>query len=131
MKIRIVTLAAALCVTATGALAQQADALAYTDQAPYTDIARTAPHAWKGARSRADVLAELQQARASGTIPVGEAMDYPSTMKFTPVAGRTMARTDRAPQLTVLGGPPDRSLTIDGYQFVGGEAGYVQPLLRR
>ena len=117
---------AALTAIAAGGACAQAAPLAYTDAAPYTDLAVTAvsgtgaPSYWKGQLSRADVQAALQQARMEGTIARGEAIGYPYDMKTAPAHASASVSSGGA-----LGGPPGDGLTADGYRFVGGEAGYV------
>jgi hypothetical protein len=79
------------------------------------------PGVLKGNLSRADVIAEIQQARRDGTLlPAGEAIGYPFQLKVGP-AGATTAQI---PESTVMGGPQRSGVSLDGYRFVGGEAGY-------
>lgn len=130
-----VVLAAASTAAGADGTAQGAGfaAFAHTDVAPYTDLVQAdgrgtaaAASQWKSNLSREDVLAALRAARAEGTIPVGEAIGYPYPMKASPATAEAMARTDN--DARVLGGPPSSGVTIDGYRFVGGEAGYVRTL---
>ena len=119
-------LLAALTAIAAGGACAQAAPLAYTDAAPYTDIAvpvvssTGAPSYWKGQLTRAEVQAAMQQARIDGTIATGDAIGYP----FATKASTAQASAQPASGVT-LGGPPGDGLTADGYRFVGGEAGYV------
>jgi hypothetical protein len=134
MNKHITLLAFALATASTAAVANGAAqgaasaSFAHTDLAPYTDVGQSggagaASNQWKGNLSRADVLAALQEARAAGTIPVGEAIGYPYPVKFSPATVEAMPRaTDDS---RVLGGPPQSGVTSDGYRFVGGEAGYI------
>ena len=123
---KTLTMLAALTAIAAGGAYAQTAPLAYTDAAPYTDIAvpvRTgagAPGYWKGQLTRADVEAAMQQARIEGTIATGDAIGYPFPMKVS----TAQASAQPSPSET-LGGPPSDGLTVDGYRFVGGEAGYV------
>jgi hypothetical protein len=108
------------------------DSAGYADLAPQTDLNTYsgAKGTWKGTLTRAEVVAAMRGALAAGTVPVGDAIDYPLTAgKTTGPAGAG----DAAPDTSVLGAAPRDGLTIDGYRFVGGEAGYVrapQPLRR-
>lgn len=122
---RISCLLALACATlGSPAVADElAPALTYTDVAPYTDVgsAREAPRHWKGDLSRTEVIAALREARAGGTVAMGEAIGYPYLMKYA--AG--------TPSAAMLGGPASEGpapagVTIDGYRFVGGEAGYIR-----
>jgi hypothetical protein len=65
------------------------------------------------------VQAAMQQARIDGTIVTGDASGYPYAMKTSG------AQASTASSSRTLGGPAGDGLTIDGYRFVGGEAGYV------
>jgi hypothetical protein len=99
----------------------------YTDAAPYSDLvpqrsASGTPQFWKGQLSRSDVLAALQAARADMVLASGEAIDYP--LRSGPAPTTAMVIRSRGADATVMGGPPARTVTIDGYRFVGGEAGY-------
>lgn len=120
----VFALVSILSLASATALAQET--LSHSDLAPYTDIVmvRTsagAPSYWKGSLSRADVLAAMQAARASHTIAEGDALGYPYPAPVALEAGAPPAAMSR-----VLGGPSSADpLTIDGYRFVGGEAGYV------
>jgi hypothetical protein len=132
--ITLLAFAFATASTAAGANGMAQDAasasFAHTDLAPYTDIGLSdgrggapASNQWKGDLSRADVLAALRAARAEGTIPVGEAIDYPYPMKSSMATAEAMPRT--MDDGRILGGPPQTGVTSDGYRFVGGEAGYI------
>jgi hypothetical protein len=100
----------------------------YTDAAPYSDLqpqrsASGTPQLWKGDLSRSEVLGALQAAR-SETLAVGDAIDYPLRVGHMPTT--SMLIRSRGADPTVMGGPPTSNTTIDGYRFVGGEAGYVK-----
>lgn len=72
--------------------------------------------------SRADVIAEMHEARRAGLLPAGEAIGYPFPLKSAPPVTATMSPEEGATQ--VLGGPRRDGITLDGYRFIGGEAGY-------
>jgi hypothetical protein len=79
------------------------------------------PGVMKAPLSRADVISEIQQARRDGTLlPAGEAIGYPYPMKF----GAGTATSAQVPESTVMGAPQRSGVSLDGYRFVGGEAGY-------
>ncbi len=134
MTKRNVLLVALVAGCSFPALADKAyiDSAGHADLAPQTDLTTYSGVAgtWKGTLSRAEVLAAMRGALAAGTVPVGDAIDYPLT------AGRTRgvrAAGEALPDTTVLGAAPGDGRTIDGYRFVGGEAGYVrdaQPMRR-
>ena len=89
--------------------------------APFADEPTSTSSYWNGALSRAEVVNELFEARRSGILLTGhDTPDYPMLIKVTPPA---MASTH---DTSVLGGAGSDGLTIDGYRFVGGEAGYLQ-----
>ena len=124
-----IVLAAAMAAASVPALADKAspDPAATTAPAASADLSGNgAP--WKGTLTRAEVTAEFLNARASGTLPVSDAYDDPMVMKM---AGpqwqpRPLALprfTASAPQ--VMGAAPSDPVTLDGYRFVGGEAGYA------
>ncbi|MET0542810.1 MAG: DUF4148 domain-containing protein [Variovorax sp.] len=118
MTTRNTLLALAITAATVPAVAQTA----YTDVAPFTDTSVSAGSTWKGTLSRTDVLNALNEARSAGTLPVShEIADYPASIKFTPAPAMAAA-----PRTAVLGGAGSASVTLDGYRFVGGEAGYVQ-----
>ncbi len=107
------------------------DSAGYADLAPQTDLTAYSGVAgtWKGTLSRAEVVAAMRGALAAGTVPVGDAIDYPLTTGKTTL----FAAGEAVPDTTVLGAAPVDGRTIDGYRFVGGEAGYVrdvQPMRR-
>jgi hypothetical protein len=78
--------------------------------------------------TRADVTAAIHEARRNGTLlPAGEAIGYPYPYKFAPATAAAMSPQESA---TVLGGPRRDGTTLDGYRFVGGEAGYVRQGIR-
>lgn len=134
MKSRISLLAFALAAASTAALADEASTpkLAYTDLAPYTDVgspavrgSAAAQRIWKGNLSRADVIAAMREARANGTIAVGDAVGYPYPLKAAPATAEA-APAAAPPDRKVMGASPaDADVTLDGYRFVGGEAGYI------
>lgn len=101
------------------------DSAGYADLAPQTDLSlySGAPRGWKGTLTREEVAAALRDALAARTLPVGDALDYPLAGMKTPP---TAAALGAMPDTTVLGASPGGGLTIDGYRFVGGEAGYVR-----
>ena len=115
-----ISILALTVATAAGAAFAQANAPTCSTVAPYTDIAG-APSQWKGELSRAEVMDALRQAQRDGMIAVGDAVDYPSLLKVTPLAQSAQAQP--APS-QVMGGPPS-GVTGDGYRFVGGEAGWI------
>jgi hypothetical protein len=84
---------------------------------------------WKGTLTRAEVTAAFLQARASGTLPSGEAYDDPVAMKMAAAPATTAPIIKRpgflAPQAMGAGAGADEPLTLDNYRFVGGEAGYA------
>ena len=95
------------------------DSGAYTDLAPATDLAVYPGVAgtWKGTLSRAEVVAAMREAIATGVVARGDAVNYP-------FAAAKVAAGE--PDTRVLSAAPADDLTIDGYRFVGGEAGYVR-----
>ena len=128
MSMRASLLVLSLAALSGPALADEATTgvLRYTDVAPYSDIkpqrsASGTPQYWKGSLSRSEVIGALQAAR-SETLAVGDAIDYPLAVGHRPTT--SMAIRFRGADPTVMGGPPTGNLTIDGYRFVGGEAGY-------
>ena len=130
MSMRATLLVLSLAALSGPALADEASSgvLRYTDVAPYSDVkpqrsAAGTPQYWKGNLSRSDVIGALQAAR-SETRGVGDAVDYPLTVGHVPTT--SMVIRSRGADPTVMGGPPTSNLTIDGYRFVGGEAGYVK-----
>jgi hypothetical protein len=106
--------------------------LAHTDVAPYTDIVLAvapdqAPRLWKASLSREEVQAALRDARREGTVAAGEAINYPVVMKPAPPPVVVLD----TPEATTMGAAPEivpvvlhDGITLDGYRFVGGEAGY-------
>ena len=82
---------------------------------------------WKGTLTRAEVTAAFLQARASGTLPSGEAYDDPVAMKMAAAPASTTPIIKRPGFLTphAMGAGADEPLTFDNYRFVGGEAGYA------
>ena len=132
MTKRNVLLVALVAGCSFPALADKAytDSAGYADLAPQTDLTTYSAVAgtWKGTLSRAEVAGALRDALVAGTVPVGDAIDYPLT-----AAKGLKAAGEARPDTTVLGAPPGDGRTIDGYRFVGGEAGYVrdvQPMRR-
>jgi hypothetical protein len=95
--------------------------VASTDFTPASiHVMGAGPGQWKGL-TRAEVISEIQQARRDGTLlPAGEALDYPFAMKVRPAA----AMSAQTPESTVMGAPRQDGTTLDGYRFIGGEAGY-------
>ncbi len=120
MKQRNILLATLVAASSFAAFADKVyiDSGAYADLAPNTDLAvyPGVTGTWKGTLSRADVVAQMRDALAAGAVARGDAVNYP-------LAGRKTA--DAAPDTRVLSAAPADDLTIDGYRFVGGEAGYV------
>jgi hypothetical protein len=126
MSNRYVVLAVLAAACSSSALADKAyiDSGAYADLAPYTDLSpySSVTGTWKGTLSRAEVNAALRAALAAATVPVGDAIDYPLASRKT--AG-TNSAAEAAPDVKVMGAAPGNGLSIDGYRFTGGEAGYV------
>ena len=127
MNTRTTLLACALaavgtCAWAEGPLSPSWEATSAGGFTPSsTHVMGAGPGVLKGGLSRADVIAEIQQARRDGTLlPAGEAIGYPFQMKAGPAA--TMSA--QTPESTVMGAPPQDGTTLDGYRFIGGEAGY-------
>ena len=99
-------------------------ATSYGDPGPAAEMGAAGEAPWKGTLSRAEVKAEFLQARASGTLPSGEAWDDPVAMKMAaarPLAIKLPAMAARR----VMGAATDEPVTGDNYRFVGGEAGYA------
>jgi hypothetical protein len=131
MKTRTSLLALTLIATGTCALAEGPldSSFSYTGVTPSTEVASHdtrvmggAPTQWSGKLSRADVIAEMLEARRTGMLPAGEAIGYPYPYKFAPTQAAATSPQESATQ--VLGGPPRDGITLDGYRFIGGEAGY-------
>jgi len=131
MKTRTSLLALTLTAAGTFALAEGPleSSFSYTDVAPSTAVAPHdtrviggAPAHWSGRLSRADVIAEMHEARRNGMLPAGEAIGYPYPYKSALPVAAAMTPQESATQ--VLGGPPRDGITFDGYRFIGGEAGY-------
>lgn len=127
MKKRNILLATLVAACSFAAFADKVyiDSGAYADLAPNTDLAvyPGVTGTWKGTLSRADVVAAMRDALAAGAagaVARGDAVNYPLASK---AAARSML--DSAPDTRVLSAAPADDLTIDGYRFVGGEAGYV------
>jgi hypothetical protein len=130
MKTRTSLLALTLTAVGTCALAESPldSSWSSTGAAPSTFAASHDTTVMGGAParsaglSRADVIADVHEARRAGMLlPAGEAIGYPFPMKSAPPV------TAAAPQESgtqVLGGPPRDGITLDGYRFIGGEAGY-------
>lgn len=101
------------------------DSGGYADLAPQTDLSAYsgAPSSWKGTLTREEVAATLREALAARTLPVGDALDYPLAGMKTPPSAAALGAM---PDTRLLGAAPSNGLTIDGYRFIGGEAGYVR-----
>lgn len=101
------------------------DSAGHADLAPLTDLTvySATTRGWKGTLSRAEVVDALRAAVAAHTLPVGDAIDYPLASRNAPAAP---AALDGMPDTSALGASAGDGLTIDGYRFVGGEAGYVR-----
>lgn len=99
------------------------DSAGYADLAPQTDLSvySGATTGWKGTLTREEVAATLREALAARTLPVGDALDYPLAGMKTPPSPVALM-----PDTRVLGAGPGGGRTIDGYRFIGGEAGYVR-----
>jgi len=126
MKTSHLLLALVVAGAAVPALADETApaAASYGDPSPQVDMSATGDAAWKGTLSRAEVKAELLQARASGLLPNGEAYDDPVAMKMA--AARPLAlKLPAIGARRVMGAGADESVTGDNYRFVGGEAGYA------
>jgi hypothetical protein len=140
MKTRTSLLALTLITAGTCAMAEGplGSSFSSTDAATSADVAQhdtrvmgSGPAKWSGKVSRADVIADMLEARRTGMLPAGEAIGYPYPYKTSqPLAAGVSPQTGTT---EVLGGPPRDGINPDGYRFVGGEAGYelVDPSLRR
>jgi len=106
--------------------------MAHTDVAPYTDIVPAmepdnTPHLWKASLSREEVQVALRDAQREGTVAAGGANNYPVLLKHAPAPVVVLD----TPEATTMGAAPalptvalHDGITLDGYRFVGGEAGY-------
>lgn len=88
-------------------------------------LAGTGDSTWKGTLTRAEVTAAFLQARASGMLPSGEAYDDPVAMKMAAAPAATTIKRPTLPAPQAMGASAGEPVTLDGYRFVGGEAGYA------